>query len=128
MMKNNNKVQKFVITIFPALLGVALIANPVKADDKPWWHDGVQGMCGNSLEGYYQCNNDSHKTQSGESSEQGSRESEADKSSEQGSRESEADKSSEQDSQESGTGESSDSDLIDTIINLFVYFLSTWFG
>ncbi|HER2529953.1 TPA: hypothetical protein VJX41_001041 [Streptococcus pyogenes] len=115
MMKNNNKVQKFVITIFPALLGVALIANPVKADDKPWWHDGVQGMCGNSLEGYYQCNNDSHKTQSGESSEQGSRESEADK-------------SSEQDSQESGTGESSDSDLIDTIINLFVYFLSTWFG
>ncbi|HEQ0487254.1 TPA: hypothetical protein VDZ45_000127 [Streptococcus pyogenes] len=96
----SSKVQKFVITIFPALLGVALIANPVKADDKPWWHDGVQGMCGNSLEGYYNCNNDSHKTQSGESSEQGSRESEAD--------------------------ESSNSNLIDTIIGFVVYFLSIW--
>ncbi|HER2940649.1 TPA: hypothetical protein VJ316_000551 [Streptococcus pyogenes] len=113
MMKNNNKVQKFVITIFPALLGVALIANPVKADDKPWWHDGVQGMCGNSLEGYYNCNNDSHKTQSGESSEQGSRESGTNESSEQGSRESEAD-------------ESSNSNLIDTIIGFVVYFLSIW--
>ncbi|HES7959897.1 TPA: hypothetical protein VO965_001880 [Streptococcus pyogenes] len=120
MMKNNkvqkfksSKVQKFVITIFPALLGVALIANPVKADDKPWWYDGVQGMCGNSLEGYYNCNNDSHKTQSSESSEQGSRGSGTDESSEQGSRESEAD-------------ESSNSNLMDTIIGFVVYFLSIW--
>ncbi|VHM89374.1 Uncharacterised protein [Streptococcus pyogenes] len=70
----------------------------------------------------------SRKSGTGESSEQGSRESRTDESSEQGSQESRTDESSEQDSQESGTGESSDSGLIDTIINLFVYFLSTWFG
>ncbi|HGK8470230.1 Uncharacterised protein [Streptococcus pyogenes] len=122
----NNKVQKFVITIFPALLGVALIANPVKADDKPWWHDGVQGMCGNSLEGYYNCNNDSHKTQSSESSEQGSRGSGTDESSEQGSRGSGTDESSEQGSRESEADESSNSNLMDTIIGFVVYFLSIW--
>ncbi|HEP1289713.1 TPA: hypothetical protein VJW12_000085 [Streptococcus pyogenes] len=44
-------------SIVVALMGMGLfIANPIKADEgASWWNEGVKGMCGDDIKGYYKC-------------------------------------------------------------------------